>query len=116
MRIGIVGSRSFFNYDLLEEVITTTLKNDLSNTIIVSGGAKGADALAEIFADNYKLKKWIFKPDWEKYKKSAGFIRNSEIVDNSDIIFAFWDGKSKGTNHTINLAKKKNKEVIITYF
>ena len=56
------------------------------------------------------------KPDWVKHGKSAGFVRNELIVSDADIVFAFWDGKSKGTAHDIQLAKKQNKELHICYF
>ena len=54
-----------------------------------------------------------FPADWNKFGKSAGFIRNQQIVDNSDIIIAFQLNKSKGTQDTINKAKLQNKKVIL---
>ena len=45
-------------------------------------------------------------PDWDKYGKSAGYIRNTEMAEAGDILVAFWDGKSKGTEHMINIMKK----------
>jgi hypothetical protein len=51
--------------------------------------------------------------EWNKFGKSAGYRRNVTIVEHSDIIVAFWDGKSKGTQHTINIAKEKGKGLII---
>jgi len=53
------------------------------------------------------------KPDWAKYGKSAGIRRNELIVNDADVVFAFWDGKSKGTAHNIKLAQKQNKEIHI---
>ena len=51
-----------------------------------------------------------------KYGKRAGLIRNEKIVENSSVIVAFWDGESKGTFHTIQLAKKFNKDIYIYNF
>ena len=60
-----------------------------------------------------------YKANWDKYGKSAGYKRNAEMVnqlDKNDIAFIFWDGKSKGTKHTIDLCNKNNIKSIITYF
>ena len=52
----------------------------------------------------------IYPADWLNLGKRAGYVRNTDIVKNSDMIIAFWDGKSKGTKHTIGLAQKMGKE------
>lgn len=48
---------------------------------------------------------------WDLHGKSAGFKRNVHIIDDSDEVIAFWDGKSRGTRHSINLAKTAKKPV-----
>jgi len=48
--------------------------------------------------------------------ETLGFIRNQQIVDACDMVLAFWDGKSKGTQHTISLAKAQKKPTFIVYF
>ena len=77
-------------------------------TKIVSGGAKGADSLAEIYAEKYQLPLIVFKHDWQKYGRGAGIVRNREIIEAADIVVAFWDGSSKGTASSLKLAKSKN--------
>ena len=52
----------------------------------------------------------IYPADWLNLGKRAGYVRNTDIVKNSDMIIAFWDGNSKGTKHTIGLAQKMGKE------
>ena len=47
-----------------------------------------------------------FPADWDKYGKAAGYKRNGEMARNADALIAFWDGKSRGTKHMIDLAKK----------
>lgn len=107
---GVIGSRSFSNYELLASSLNNYVyKGD----VIVSGGAKGADSLAERFAKENSIEFVVYPANWEKFGKSAGFKRNVDIVNSSDIIIAFWDGKSKGTMHSIELAKKMNKKTII---
>ena len=117
MKIAIVGSRTFNDYDKLESFITNTCQeNNYEVTEVISGGARGADSLGEVYAKKYSLKTTIFKPDWEKYGKSAGFKRNVDIIKASDICFAFWDGESHGTKHDIELCKQYDKPCYICYF
>lgn len=111
MKVGIVGSRSFIDYALLKEHV-----NPDKVTAIVSGGAIGADTLAEQFAAEFGLEMIVFKPDYKKHGKAAPFIRNTQIVEESDIVFAFWDGQSTGTLDSINKAKRLKKPVKIVLF
>ena len=113
MKIAVVGSRTFTDYKLLEETLTDYLTDNAYNGVIISGGAKGADKLAERFADEMGLEKLIFHADWNAYGKRAGFIRNVDIIKNADIVFAFHQNNSKGTQHSIDLAKQWNKELYI---
>lgn len=115
MRIAIVGSRGFKNFDFLEKTILDNYKTE-NITEIISGGAKGADTLAEQFAIKHSIPMSIFTPDWELYGKSAGYKRNIQIIDMSDEVIAFWDGISKGTKHSIDLANKAKKKVMIVKF
>jgi hypothetical protein len=77
---------------------------------VVSGGAPGADSLAEKWAKENKKMLTIYPADWLNLGKRAGYVRNTDIVKNSDMIIAFWDGNSKGTKHTIGLAQKMGKD------
>jgi len=114
MKIAIVGSRGFKDYNLLEEFVLGKVNlTDIEE--IISGGAIGADTLAQEFAQKHNLKLNVFLPNWTKYGKSAGVVRNKDIIQNSDIVFAFWDEKSKGTYNIIRLSKKLNKTLHIKY-
>lgn len=115
MELAVVGSRTFNNYELLKEKLDK-IHEKRKITAIVSGGAKGADTLAEKWADEYKIPKIIFVPDWNKYGKKAGFLRNEKIIQNSEAVVAFWDGESKGTLHSINLSKKYGKPCLVINF
>ena len=109
MKIAVVGSRSFNDYDYM----TSILNNIEDITLIVSGGASGADRLVEMYADQNNINKLILKADWGKYGKSAGMIRNKDIVDTAEYIIAFWDGVSKGTKHMIDIANRKGIKVYV---
>lgn len=106
--IAVIGSRGFNNYQIVERVL-----DKLKPFVLVSGGARGADSLAEEYADKNGLLKVIIKPDWERDGKKAGFIRNYKIVDKADIVVAFWDLESKGTKHSIDYSNKLNKPTYI---
>lgn len=115
MNIAIVGSRSFHDIDVMDEFIQS--KIDVTKiTKVISGGAHGADSTGELFAYRHDIPKVIFKPDWNKYGKKAGFLRNKLIIEAADVVFAFWDGESRGTLSSINLAKEANKELYICQY
>lgn len=88
------------------------------NTItkIISGGARGADHLAEQYAAEYTIQLQIYPADWNTYGKSAGYIRNKDIIAAADIVYAFWDGKSVGTANSIRLANMQYKPVLLYLF
>jgi hypothetical protein len=115
MKLAIVGSRTFNDYQLLE---STILQNfDIASiTYVVSGGANGADKLGELFAKKHNIETIIYKPDWKKYGKSAGFLRNYDIINAADHVIAFWDGVSNGTKHDIDIATQKGKPLMVKKF
>ncbi|MFW6226284.1 MAG: DUF2493 domain-containing protein [bacterium] len=115
MKIAVIGSRNFTDYELLKSKLDKIHERKII-TCIVSGGAKGADKLSERWADENGIEKLIFIPDWNKYGKRAGFLRNEDIIKNADAVVAFWDGVSKGTQHGINLSKKHEKSCLIVKF
>jgi predicted Rossmann fold nucleotide-binding protein DprA/Smf involved in DNA uptake len=101
MRIAIVGSRTFEDYDFMEQKLDQLFLNIGKPEKIISGGALGADTLAQMYADIHHIPFEEHRPEWKRYGQRAGFVRNQIIVGNSDYVIAFWDGESKGTAHTI---------------
>lgn len=85
-------------------------------TLIVSGGAVGADTLAEEWARQHNVHTLIFKPDWNKYGRRAGFLRNHDIIKESDAVVAFWDEISRGTKSSIDIANSLDKPLHIVKF
>ncbi len=108
MKVAVIGSRGFNNYD---KVIQTLSK--IKITEIVSGGAIGADKLGERYAVENNIPTKIFLPEWEKYGKSAGFKRNTDIIENAELVVAFWDMESNGTRDSIQKAEKLGKKILI---
>lgn len=114
-KVIVAGGRDFNDYNLLKNKLDYLLSNK-KDIEIVCGEAKGADSLGKRYAieNNHNIKS--FPADWNTYNKSAGYIRNKQMAEYSDALIAFWDGKSKGTNHMINLAKEKGLKVKIVIY
>lgn len=105
-RVAIVGSRDYPDLNDVHRYVESLPEN----TIVVSGGAQGVDKRAENAARFYGLPFLIIPARWE-HGRGAGFIRNQLIVAAADRVVAFWDGKSKGTKHTIDIAHSDGKPV-----
>jgi hypothetical protein len=120
MRVLIAGSRTYYDYEEFRDIMNYILKNK-TNIELVSGGAKGADKLAEHYAKEKNLPIKIFPAYWDYYGNRAGFIRNEEMHSylkevKERLCICFWDGESKGTKHNFDLCKKFNTELIIYDF
>lgn len=108
----VVGSRDFNDYQTMCDVLDYLLQNHKEVTII-SGGARGADSLAETYALNHNCRLKVFKADWNHHGKRAGYLRNEEMHQyiaqfEKRGVVAFWDGSSKGTAHNFELCVKYN--------
>lgn len=106
MRVAIIGSRTFTDYQVAREYL-----DGIEITHIVSGGAKGADTIGEQYAILNGIDITIHRPDYKQFGKSAPFIRNKQIVDDCDLVIAFWNGKSSGTKYALDYAKQQETEV-----
>ena len=106
MKIAVIGSRGLIVRDLEFYLPEET-------TEIVSGGARGVDTSARYYAHKNGLKLTEFLPDYNKYGKIAPLMRNLEIIDYADEIYAFWDGTSRGTKYVIENCRRKKKKVHI---
>lgn len=114
IKVAVVGSRSILDKQFVFKTLDFYLSRLLKEyeVVIVSGGAIGIDSLGAQWAELRGLKTEIYLPDWGMYGKKAGFLRNQTIVDNSDYLIAITTG-SKGTQDSINKARKKGIEVKI---
>lgn len=105
-RVIIAGGRDFMDYDLLEKTMDKLLVNVTDQVVVVCGMARGADSLGEKYAMQNGYTIHYYPAEWEKYGKSAGYRRNEQMAQNADALVAFWDGKSRGTKHMIDIAKR----------
>lgn len=84
----------------------------------ITGGARGFDqwVMAYVLTNNLPVELETWPADWNKYGKSAGMIRNKEMVDEADVLVCFWDGrKTGGTYGTIQYALEHGKCIISLY-
>ena len=112
MKTIIAGSRSIRSYGYLLNAISSS---GFKITKVISGGAKGADKLGELYANRKSIPLEIVEADWELYGKRAGMIRNSQMAERADALIAIWDGTSSGTKHMIKVAKEKGLKVYVLY-
>jgi predicted Rossmann fold nucleotide-binding protein DprA/Smf involved in DNA uptake len=108
-RIAIIGSRGFPSPERVESYVAS-LDTDC---VVVSGGARGVDRWAEQAARGRGLDVVVFEADWQKLGAKAGPMRNQLIIAHADQVTAFWDRRSRGTVHTLVLAKEANLPVTI---
>lgn len=106
MKLAIIGSRS-----LRIENLGDYLPENV--TEIVSGGAKGVDTSARLYAREHGIPLTEFFPDYDRYGRCAPLKRNLQIIDYADAVLAFWDGQSRGTRFVIQACREKNVSIRI---
>ena len=99
MIVAIVGSRGLVCQDFSQYLPASTTK-------IISGGAKGIDQAAREFAAAQNIPFQEYLPEYHRYGRAAPLKRNLLLVENADLVLAFWDGISHGTQHTIACCQK----------
>lgn len=114
-RIVIGGSRDYRDYDRFCALIDECLeKLNIKDEIqILSGHCSGTDALAERYAAQRGFRLEIYPAQWERYGRAAGPKRNEQMVLQSSLVIAFWNGASKGTKHLLDCAARFCKPVYI---
>jgi hypothetical protein len=107
MRVLVCGNRQWTDYEL----IYTRLSKLPEGTIVIHGGARGADALAGIAAKVLGLDVDCNPAEWQRYSKAAGPIRNRTMLDmKPDLVIAFNDPRvnSCGTRNMVHQAKRRH--------
>jgi hypothetical protein len=132
MKLAIIGSREFGDEQLAENVFCNHFFQTFGNTLeIISGDCySGGDKIGKDLARKYKLKYIGYPAKWNdltltpckigikngrKYNILAGFNRNKDIIENSEMVLAFWNG-SGGTKDSLEIAKNLKKPTFIVYF
>ena len=114
MVISVIGSRGFANYEQLTQELDNLVRTTGQPiTAIVSGGALGADTMAAEYARERGIDLVVHRPDYAKFGRLAPLIRNQAIIDACTLVVAFWDGRSKGTAHSLRLAKRRGIKMVV---
>lgn len=115
MKILACGSRDWDDEDKLKRTLLA-LNWGMDITELIHGGARGADQMSGQWADGACLLVTEVLPDWNRHGRSAGFVRNIEMLDmleEGDVVIAFWDGQSRGTMHTVDNAVERGHLVLV---
>lgn len=113
MHVIVAGSRTVSDYDYVARCLNNILCDAEryepdDQIVIISGTAKGADSLGAKWANlNPQIGLIEMPAQWDKYGKSAGYRRNQDMATIASHVIVFWDGKSKGAKHMIDIAKKR---------
>ncbi|MDY0198920.1 MAG: DUF2493 domain-containing protein [Tenuifilaceae bacterium] len=108
MKLLIFGDRRFNDYPLLKTIVDKFVFVQMGAIdSVISGKAKGADILGELWAKGQGLPVLGYPADWDTYGNAAGFIRNKEMAEVADVAIGFLAPESKGTPQMINLCKEK---------
>ena len=103
MRVLVCGSRNWNDYVPIFDRVAKLPKD----ATIIEGGASGADEWASVAARKYKLKHERFPANWKEYGRSAGPIRNQQMLESGiDLVLAFRKNNSRGTTDMIDRAAK----------
>lgn len=110
MRVMITGWRDFNDRELMRYVLSQLPKD----AVIIEGEARGADTIAREVAEELGLTVEKYPADWNKYGRSAGPIRNREMLDaDIDMVLAFhYDFRaSRGTADAVRESLRRGKVV-----
>lgn len=111
MRLCIAGSRDLLPHVDEIEAEVFKLERNLGRQVVtlINGGARGVDAQALLWLDRYRPTVHLIRhlPDYQKYGKHAPLMRNILMGAESDALLAFWDGKSTGTDHMVNVVGRR---------
>ncbi len=106
-RLLVAGSRTFHTWPLgqVEDMLNqASYALDRTFDVVIHGGAKGVDQIAGLWASHKGYPVTVYPARWDIYGRRAGYIRNKIMVDLAEAALVVWDGKSKGTKHTMDLA------------
>lgn len=100
-RILVCGGRTFNDATLVNSILS-----EIAPTVLINGGAPGADRLARMWAGYRCVPTFTFPADWERKGPSAGPQRNQAMIDigKPDLVVAFPGGR--GTADMVRRAKK----------
>jgi hypothetical protein len=113
LRVLVCGDRNYRNYHKIFIFLSSLSKE----SVVIEGGARGADSWAAVAAKVLGLKVIEYIADWNTYGRSAGPRRNQQMLDEGrpDLVVAFHDNleASKGTSHMLKIAREKGVATLV---
>ena len=107
MKVIIAGSRTIFDFSLLEEAVKNAA---FDITQVVSGRARGVDQMGELWALKNGVNLKTFPAKWQTFGKVAGILRNRTMAEYADALIALMvQGGSSGTENMIHEMAKRGK-------
>ncbi len=105
MIVLVCGGRDYSNGDYLFEKLDEVYA-EFGTACIVHGDAKGADSLADMWANKRGVDVIRCPADWSAHGRAAGPTRNASMLKDYDpnVVVAFPGGK--GTDHMVEISKK----------
>jgi len=103
----IAGSRDYVDYEQLSSCLEDVDDYAWSIDRVIVGGARGVDQMGERWAKEMEIPCEVYHAQWDTHGKSAGYKRNVAMAERAEALVAFWDGKSKGTEHMIDIALRE---------
>lgn len=90
MRVLVCGGRDYADAVKLAEVLSK-MHSELSFSLVIHGAYRGADRLADDWAENMGIDRLPFRAEWTKYGRGAGPRRNQKMLDEGrpDMVIAF---------------------------
>jgi len=110
MKTIIAGSRDGTTY---AHLVSALSKCGWVPSVVISGGARGADSIGEAWAAKNKIPVERFPADWERLGKRAGYLRNIQMACRAQALIAIWDGVSRGTENMIDIAEEKGLRIYV---
>lgn len=119
MKLIVAGGRDFTDTNrMIAELQKLVESGEITDSPeLVCGMARGADITAYNLWKGAGMLIHEFPADWDRLGKRAGYVRNAEMANFADTLVAFWDGKSKGTKHMIDImTRSDDKKVIVVRY
>lgn len=118
LHLLVCGSRTITDKNWIFSQIEKYYHENFENfdIILIEGAARGVDLISKSYAIEKGWKVEEYPAEWDKYGKSAGYIRNDVMVKKADAVLILWDGTSKGTKHDIDLCQRYGKQHLVVKY
>lgn len=107
-RVLVCGGRNYLAYSVVFQALEVAWKNCSGFLTVIEGGARGADAAACMWSEEHEafgVRHLQFPADWKTHGRSAGPIRNKQMLDESHPDLCMWFPGGNGTRSMISLAR-----------